>query len=55
MGFDVSYLGRIERGKSANIPISTLEKIISALNEGYSTFFSFGNKKIDKLQFFINY
>ncbi len=43
IGFDVSYLGRIERGKSANIQISTLEKIISALDEDYSNFFSFGN------------
>ena len=43
IGFDVSYLGRIERGKSANIQISTLEKIIDALNEDYTTFFSFEN------------
>jgi len=43
MGFDVSYLGRIERGKSANIQISTLEKIIKALGEDYPTFFSFGS------------
>ena len=41
IGFDVSYLGRIERGKSANIQISTLEKIIDALGEDYPTFFSF--------------
>ncbi|MGM0112529.1 helix-turn-helix domain-containing protein [Enterococcus sp. DIV0187] len=41
IGFDVSYLGRIERGKSANIQINTLEKIISALDEDYVTFFSF--------------
>lgn len=42
IGFDVSYLGRIERGKSANIQISTLEKIIDALGEDYPSFFSFG-------------
>ncbi|AND72607.1 MULTISPECIES: helix-turn-helix domain-containing protein [Enterococcus] len=42
IGFDVSYLGRIERGKSANIQISTLEKIIEALDEDYPAFFSFG-------------
>lgn len=41
IGFDVSYLGRIERGKSANIQISTLEKIIEALDEDYPAFFSF--------------
>lgn len=41
IGFDVSYLGRIERGKSANIQINTLEKIIHALDEDYATFFSF--------------
>lgn len=38
---DVSFLGRIERGKSANIQINTLEKIIKALDEDYLTFFSF--------------
>lgn len=43
IGFDISYLGRIERGKSSNIQISTLEKIINALDEEYSTFFSFEN------------
>lgn len=43
IGFDVSYLGRIERGTSANIQIITLEKIINALDEDYSIFFSFGN------------
>lgn len=41
IGFDVSYLGRIERGKSANIQVNTLEKIITALDEDYTTFFSF--------------
>ncbi|MBO0423682.1 helix-turn-helix domain-containing protein [Enterococcus plantarum] len=41
IGFDVSYLGRIERGKSANIQINTLEKIICALDEDYAAFFSF--------------
>jgi len=45
IGFDVSYLGRIERGKSANVQISTLEKIIDALDEDYPTFFSFGTTK----------
>ena len=44
IGFDVSYLGRIERGKSANIQISTLEKIINALDEEPLTFFSFNNE-----------
>lgn len=43
IGFDVSYLGRIERGKSANIQISTLEKIVYALDMDYQTFFSFEN------------
>ncbi|CAG4694201.1 helix-turn-helix transcriptional regulator [Enterococcus faecalis] len=43
IGFDVSFLGRIERGKSANIQINTLEKIIHALDEDYTTFFSFGD------------
>ncbi|MGG5342401.1 helix-turn-helix domain-containing protein [Enterococcus sp. AZ192] len=41
IGVDVSFLGRIERGKSANIQINTLEKIIHALDEGYLSFFSF--------------
>ena len=41
-GFAVSYLGRIEWGKSANIQISTLEKIIEALDGDYPAFFSFG-------------
>lgn len=45
IGFDVSFLGRIERGKSANIQINTLEKIINALDEDYSTFFSFDNTR----------
>lgn len=43
VGFDVSYLGRIERGKSANIQINTLEKIVAALDIDYQTFFSFEN------------
>ena len=42
IGFAVSYLGRIEWGKSANIQISTLEKIIEALDGDYPAFFSFG-------------
>lgn len=41
IGVDVSFLGRIERGKSANIQVNTLEKIINALDEDYATFFSF--------------
>lgn len=45
IGVDVSFLGRIERGKSANIQITTLEKIIHALDEEYSTFFSFESEK----------
>lgn len=45
IGFDVSYLGRIELGKSANIQINILEKIIEALDEDYPTFFSFGATK----------
>lgn len=40
-GVDVSFLGRIERGKSANIQISTLEKIIHALDENFYSFFLF--------------
>ena len=39
IGFAVSYLGRIEWGKSANIQISTLEKIIEALDGDYPAFF----------------
>ena len=42
IGLAVSYLGRIEWGKSANIQISTLEKIIEALDGDYPAFFSFG-------------
>lgn len=45
IGVDVSFLGRIERGKSANIQITTLEKIIHALDEEYSTFFSFESEE----------
>ena len=44
-GVDVSFLGRIERGKSANIQLTTLEKIIHALDEDYSTFFSFESEE----------
>lgn len=43
IGIDVSYLGRIERGKSSNIQISTLEKIVNALDVDYLTFFAFKN------------
>ncbi|MDY5059765.1 helix-turn-helix domain-containing protein [Staphylococcus simulans] len=43
IGVDTSFLGRIERGKAANIQVNTLEKIINALDEEYSVFFTFEN------------
>lgn len=55
IGFDVSFLGRIERGKSANIQINTLEKIIHALDEDYTTFFLLGIQKTDTQQFYVKY
>ncbi|MHA3067028.1 helix-turn-helix domain-containing protein [Lacticaseibacillus saniviri] len=38
---DVSMLARIERGDRANIQLSTLERIIQALDITYAEFFSF--------------
>lgn len=55
IGVDVSFLGRIERGKSANIQINTLEKIIHALDEGYLSFFLLMIQRIGKWFFFVNY
>lgn len=38
---EATFLSRIERGHTTNIQINTLEKIITALNVDYATFFSF--------------
>nr|WP_039692514.1 helix-turn-helix transcriptional regulator [Streptococcus gallolyticus] len=38
---EATFLSRIERGHTTNIQINTLEKIISALDIDYPTFFSF--------------
>lgn len=38
---EATFLSRIERGHTTNIQINTLEKIITALDVDYATFFSF--------------
>lgn len=43
IGWDVSFLGRIEHGKNTNLQINTIDKIIQALEIDYITFFTFEN------------
>lgn len=42
-GIDPTMFGRIERGQRANLTVNTLEKIVTALDIDYPTFFSFGD------------
>lgn len=49
IGWDVSFLGRIERGQNTNLQINTINKVIQALDIDYSTFFTFENDS-DRLQ-----
>lgn len=43
-----NFLGRVERGVSSNLQLKTLDKIISALEIDYPTFFSFNIETADK-------
>lgn len=45
---DLTAFSRIERGKNANVQVNTLDKIISALEVNYQTFFSFSDSSEPK-------
>ncbi len=50
-GMDVNAFGRIERGQNSNVKLETLDKLISALELDYQTFFAFidSDNEVSKL------